>query len=98
MKQIKEYLLSKENPKLAPESWEEKVEAAKEEAKAKGLVLKFRNKPTNAGDFTFFIYDKSVKNGYLVGYDGGWNSSTYNFDKCLELTLDYIRKYEPPIK
>lgn len=68
----------------------------KDLCKDKGLTIRFRDKANDAGDFTIFIYDKSVKPGYLVGYDGYWDPkySDLTFKKCAQLALKYINNYK----
>lgn len=95
MKQIYEYLLSKSKKSYSPKTWKEKVDIVTIDAEEKGLKLIFRNRNTNTGDFTFFIYDKDVKKSYLVGFDGYWNSDP-SFDKCLEMTKKFIENYKKP--
>ena len=72
------------------------VDNLREYAKQKGLKLVFRNNPTNAGDFCFFIYKKSG-GSYLVGYDGYW-SANYNestsFDRCWDAAHKFISNYK----
>jgi hypothetical protein len=44
------------------------------------------------GDFCIFIYDKSVRKSYMVGFDGSWVSKTLPFDVCLRLAYNWIEK------
>lgn len=65
-------------------------------AKSCGLKLVFRNTPTDAADFCFFIY-KSGHKGYLVGYDGNWGeplTSNTSFEKCWDAAHKFISNYE----
>lgn len=63
-------------------------------AQEKGLIVKFRNRKTNQGDFCIFIYDKSKQSRYLIGYDGYYKKyPEYSFEKCFKMALDYIDKY-----
>ncbi len=86
---ISDNIIDEKNPKQT-------INHLKDLCKDKGLTIKFRDKESNAGDFTIFIYDKSVKPGYLVGYDGYWDPkySNYTFKKCAQLALEYINNYK----
>lgn len=57
------------------------------------LTIKFRDKETNYGDFTIFIYDKSKKSSYLIGYDGYWDKYQPTFETCAKEAIDFIKKY-----
>ena len=70
------------------------VNDCKKAAAEKGLTVTFRNKKALSGDFTFFIYDKSKQNRYLIGYDGSWGFEN-SFKRCYEDTLAYIESYKP---
>ena len=61
-------------------------------AKKNGLEVRFHNHNTNAGDFCIFIYDKSVRKSYMVGFDGSWGSKTLPFDVCLRSAYNWIEK------
>ena len=64
-------------------------------AKKNGLEVRFHNHNTNAGDFCIFIYDKSVRKSYIVGYDGLWGIvefSKLSFKSCLEKAYNWIEK------
>ena len=61
-------------------------------AKENGLGIRFRDHKTNQGDFCIFIYDKSVRKSYIVGFDGSWGSKTSPFDVCLRLAYNWIEK------
>ncbi len=61
-------------------------------AKENGLEVRFHKHTTNMGDFCIFIYDKSVRKSYIVGFDGSWNSKTSPFDVCLRLAYNWIEK------
>lgn len=64
-------------------------------AASKGLKLVFRNTPTNAGDFCFFIY-KKTGGSYLIGYDGYWDvdpRDNLSFDRCWDSAHKFISNY-----
>jgi hypothetical protein len=61
-------------------------------AKENGLEIRFRNHTTNMGDFCIFIYDKSVRKSYMVGFDGNWNSKKLTFNVCLRSAYNWIEK------
>jgi hypothetical protein len=72
-----------------------KINKLKAVAKVNGLEVRFSNHKTNMGDFCIFIYDKSVRKSYMVGYDGDWNSDSTkigNFDNCLKCAYRWIEK------
>ena len=69
-----------------------KIKELKSVAKANGLEVKFRNHKTNQGDFCIFIYDKTFRNSYAVGFDGNWKSDTTNFAFCLKQAYNWIDK------
>ena len=62
----------------------EKIKQLRVLAQNNGLQIRFRNYPTMAGDFCIFIYDKSARSTYMVGFDGV-NSLDYGstFDDCV---------------
>jgi len=66
------------------------INKLKKVAKENGLEVRFHDHKTNAGDFCIFIYDKSVRNSYIVGFDGYWNSKTLPFDVCLRSAYHWI--------
>ena len=71
------------------------INRLKKVAKENGLEVKFRNHRTNMGDFCIFIYDKSVRKSYIVGYDGLWGIvefSKLSFKSCLEKAYNWIEK------
>ena len=74
------------------------VENLREYAKRHGLKLVFRNTPTNAGDFCFFIYKEGLmKNRYLVGFDGSWDvdpKENISFDRCWDAAHKFISNYK----
>lgn len=73
------------------------VKYCQDQAKDKGLIVKFRNRKMNTGDFCFFIYDKQKQSRYLVGYDGDWDAkegTPTNFMNCVNSTLKYIENYQ----
>lgn len=73
-------------------SVEIKINELKAKAKANGLEVRFRNHKTNMGDFCIFIYDKSIRKSYMVGYDGYWNSGYIPFEVCLKDAYNWIEK------
>ena len=73
-------------------SVEIKINELKAKAKANGLEVRFRDHKTNQGDFCIFIYDKSIRKSYMVGYDGNWKSDTPNFESCLRQAYRWIEK------
>lgn len=68
------------------------IKKLKAVAKKNGLEVRFHNHNTNAGDFCIFIYDKSVRKSYMVGFDGYWGSKTLPFDVCLRSAYNWIKK------
>ena len=59
-----------------------------------GLKVRVRCVPNMVcGDFTIFIYDKKVKDSYMVGFDGDFGGSHLTFDYCLEQSFLWIREY-----
>ncbi len=71
------------------------INKLKKVAKENGLEVKFRNHRTTMGDFCIFIYDKSVRKSYIVGYDGLWGIvefSKLSFKSCLEKAYNWIEK------
>ena len=71
------------------------INKLKKVAKENGLEVKFRNHTTNMGDFCIFIYDKSVRKSYIVGFDGLWGIvefSRLSFKSCLEKAYNWIEK------
>jgi hypothetical protein len=73
-------------------SVEIKINELKAKAKSNGLEVRFRDHKTNMGDFCIFIYDKSIRKSYMVGYDGNWKSDTTDFDFCLRQAYRWIEK------
>lgn len=56
------------------------------------LLVTFRDKKTNAGDFTIFIY-RQGESQYAVGFDGYW--SDYNelsFESCIYQAFKWINE------
>lgn len=56
------------------------------------LLVTFRDKKTNAGDFTIFIY-RPEESRYAVGFDGYW--SDYNelsFESCIYQAFKWINE------
>ena len=71
------------------------INKLKKVAKENGLDVKFRNHTTNMGDFCIFIYAKSVRKSYIVGFDGLWGIvefSRLSFKSCLEKAYNWIEK------
>ena len=58
-------------------------------AKQNGLQIRFRDVPNEQGDFCIFIYDKSFRKSYLVGFDGD-NNGHVSFEKCLKSAYNWI--------
>ena len=72
-----------------------KIKELKAVAKANGLEVRFRDHETGQGDFCIFIYDKSIRKSYIVGFDGLWNIvpfSMLSFDICLKQAYKWIEK------
>jgi len=69
-----------------------KINKLKEVAKENGLDVRFRNHTTNMGHFCIFIYDKSVRESYMVGFDGNWYSKKLTFNACLRSAYKWIEK------
>lgn len=64
-------------------------------AKKNCLEVRFHDHKTKAGDFCIFIYDKSVRKSYMVGFDGLWGIvefSRLSFKYCLEQAYNWIEK------
>ena len=57
-----------------------------------GLKVKVRTYPNVCGDFCIFIYDKSVKSSYMVGFDGNFEGSL-SIDYCINQAVEWIKKY-----
>lgn len=68
------------------------INKLKDIAKENGLEVRFRNHTTNMGDFCIFIYDKSVRKSYMVGFDGNWDSKVVPFNVCLHSAYNWIEK------
>ena len=68
------------------------INKLKKFAKENGLEIRFHDHKTNMGDFCIFIYDKSVRKSYMVGFDGSWGSKTLSFDVCLRSAYKWIEK------
>ena len=63
-------------------------------AKANGLDVRLCiHEGGNTGDFTIFIYDKSVKKSYMVGYDGYFRDIQFTFDHCCRLSEKWMKNY-----
>ena len=76
------------------------VENLRAYAKLHGLKLVFRNSPTNAGDFCFFIYAPKFcgyNTRYLIGYDGYWDAKpneVTSFELCWKAVHEFISNYK----
>jgi hypothetical protein len=68
------------------------IQKLKQHAKEHGLKVRFRDHTTPSGDFCIFIYDKTYRNSYAVGFDGCWGLSNISFDKCLKSAYNWIDK------
>lgn len=64
----------------------------RELAKSKGLSVVMR-KGSRPNSFTIFIYDKRVKNSYLVGFDGNHTFLKLNLEYCCNQAKKYILNY-----
>ena len=84
-----EFKVNREN------SIKNKIDNLKNLAKEHNLKVVFRNKTTNAGDFTFFVY-KAEGGKYIVGFDGYWKTWDKNlsFNKCYNYTVNFIENYK----
>ena len=69
-----------------------KISELRRKAAEQGLSIRFRNTPTDCGDFCIFIKDPAYRPGYAVGFDGDWNSKSVGFDKCLASAYHWIEK------
>lgn len=77
------------------------IEKLKKVAKENGLDVRFRDHKTNQGDFCIFIYDKSFRKTYAVGFDGLWGIVEYSrlsFKSCLENAYNWIEKRDKRFK
>ena len=74
-----------------------KIKELKKVAKSNGLEVTFHNHRTSAGDFCIFIYDKSIRNGYLVGYDGNWDGNA-SFNQCVTSAYHWIENRDKRFK
>jgi len=71
------------------------IKKLKAVAKKNGLEVRFHDHKTNMGDFCIFIYDKSVRKSYMVGFDGLWGileCSRFSFGVCLRSAYNWIEK------
>lgn len=55
-----------------------------------GCKIRFQNHRTNAGDFCIFIYDKSFRNSYAVGFDGSYDSKCCDFEACVNSAKQWL--------
>lgn len=60
-------------------------------AKEHGLEIRFRNTKTDQGDFCIYIYDKTFRKSYAVGYDGDWDGNYIDFESCLKSAYNWIK-------
>lgn len=86
----------KDDIKYNFKNYKDGLEELTELANQDNLIIKFReykSRNHSGDDFTIFIYDKNVRKSYLVGFDGSWNESHYNFHYCYEQAKGWIEKY-----
>lgn len=69
-----------------------KISELRRKAAEQGLSIRFRNTPTDQGDFCIFIKDPTFRAGYAVGFDGDWQGKAVSFDKCLASAYHWIEK------
>lgn len=71
-----------------------KINEVRNLAKRHNLKLVFRDKTTNAGDFTFFFY-KPEGGRFLVGIDGLWktNYEELTFESCYDFAKRWVKCY-----
>lgn len=71
-------------------------EELKSKAEEKGLIVRLRTYEMPTGEFCIFIYDKAVKQSYMVGYDGyiAPKFSGYDFAYCLKESLKWVADYK----
>lgn len=62
-------------------------------ASKNGLKVKVRTFENKCGDFCIFIYDKSVKSSYIVGFDGYYNSESLSIDVCISYAFAWVKVY-----
>ena len=62
-------------------------------ASKNGLKVKVRTFKNSCGDFCIFIYDKSVKSSYIVGFDGYYNSKDLSIDACIDYANSWLSIY-----
>ena len=71
------------------------IQKLKQHAKEHGLKVRFRDHTTAQGDFCIFIYDKSFRRSYAVGFDGSWGigkSNPCSFETCVKCAYKWIEK------
>lgn len=76
-------------------SKEIEIQRLKQHAKKHGLEIRFRDHTTPQGDFCIFIYDKSFRRSYAVGFDGCWGvgkSNPCSFETCVQSAYNWIEK------
>jgi hypothetical protein len=69
-----------------------KISELRRKAAEQGLSIRFRNTPTDQGDFCIFIKDPTYRPGYAVGFDGDWQSKAVSFDQCLASAYHWLEK------
>ena len=76
--------------------WNEGVKYLKDLAKEKGLEVRFINHTNNTGDFHIFLYDKTKKKDYIIGFDGYWhtNEEWLSFPKLCKDVEEWINSYK----
>lgn len=71
------------------------LEKLEELAAKKGLEVWVRAIGKKPNDFTIFIYDKSVKDTYMVGFDGHFRSEFIcTFPYCLRQAKKWVKDYK----
>lgn len=70
---------------------EKTIRELKEEAKSYGCNIRFSTRKTPCGDFHIFVYDKSLQDTYLVGYDGSFGGKTWNPERCVGLARHWLK-------
>ena len=68
------------------------LQEIKDLAKSKGMSVVMR-KGGYPNSFTIFIYDKRVKNSYLIGFDGNRTSQRLGLEYCCNQAKEYILNY-----
>ena len=68
------------------------INELRKKAAEQGLRIRFRDTPTEHGDFCIFVYDPTFRPGYAVGFDGDWHGEGVSFDQCLASACYWIEK------